>query len=108
MSGTHNAYADFKHEHERFLVLEALVKTPGGSENDEIIQMNLVSLGFRISHQSVLRALGWLEEHKLVSLEKAACFTIATLRRDGADVYAGREPLPEGMRRSLAGNIGGL
>jgi hypothetical protein len=94
------ALQDIQDQHARrsiLLALEALNYT----SNDSIIKDSCDAFGNAMSSDQIRTQLGWLEEQRLVTIERKTSYMIATLTSRGQDVANGRS-FVDGVKRPRA------
>lgn len=95
-STTTKSYADIVNADIRLCVLQVLNEDAGFSHNAGVIKSALAVLGHRISYDSLLTHLGWLDEQGYVEIEHRpagrsarSLLPVVKLTERGADVALG-------------------
>lgn len=82
----------------RLVILRALAQDLGYSHNDSILHAALGMYGHKCSRDTVRTELTWLEEQRLITIEKIGETYIATITERGVDVADGTAAVP-GVKR---------
>jgi hypothetical protein len=95
--------ADLMAQDQRLALLLTLQEDPDFRANDDVLKRMLSAIGHGITRDMLRAHLAWLEEHRLVRIERMPLSTgelwVAQLLEDGQDVARGR-PHP-GVARPL-------
>ena len=94
-------YAEFHAEHVRLAMLRVLKNAPAYSANDSILTQTLNALGLSSTRDGTRVQLAWLEEQRLVKLDRPVpSITVAEITERGLDVAEGRAQIPGVLRPS--------
>jgi DNA-binding transcriptional ArsR family regulator len=93
------SYPAYLAEDRRLVILRFLAEAQGYSGNESLLTEACISFGHHATRDQVRGDLAWLEEQGLVALEQPGGIMVATIKRRGADVAAGRAQHPGVKRR---------
>jgi hypothetical protein len=94
---------EFFEADQRLVILRALSSAPGYSANDSILHDVLGSFGHNLSRDMVRTHMRWLEEQRLLNLQKIGERTlVASISERGVDVANGRAVV-DGVKRPAPG-----
>ena len=93
-----HTYLQIVLEEARLVILRLLNEASEFSSNSSILDRALDEFGLNLSRDQVDTQLNWLAEQGLVTTEKIATITRATLTRRGEDVARGQAFVP-GVKR---------
>lgn len=82
----------------RLVILRALAQDLGYSHNDSILHAALGMYGHKCSRDTVRTELTWLEEQRLITIDKIGETYVATITERGVDVAEGAATVP-GIKR---------
>ncbi len=92
------SYAEIVTQEARLVLLRLLAESTDYTSNSSMLDMALDAFGVSLSRDQVDTQLAWLAEQGLVSIEKIATVTRATLTARGLDVSTGAAKCP-GVKR---------
>ncbi|MCG9624626.1 ArsR family transcriptional regulator [Vibrio mediterranei] len=88
------ALAKLIQEDRRLVILRVLEDSAGFTANESIIDTALDAYGHKVSRDTVLTEIHWLEEQGLISLVELAGTQVASLNQRGLDVAQGQAKHP--------------
>lgn len=92
------SFAELVQSDIRLVILRALAQDLGYSHNDSILHAALGMYGHKCSRDTVRTELTWLEEQRLVTIDKVGETYVATITERGVDVANGMATVP-GVKR---------
>ncbi len=98
-----HSYLDLVIQEARLILLRLLLESGGYTSNSSILDMALDAYGVSLSRDQVDAQLAWLAEQQLVTVERVATITRATLTLRGQDVANGDATVPGVKRPSPRG-----
>lgn len=97
------SFATLLAEDRRLVILRSLSEMPGYQLNEDVLQKGLIHFGHNVSRDLVRADVGYLEEHRLVRVQKlvpqSGELWLVTLTSDGEDVAQGRQHTGVARRR---------